>query len=117
MPILEAVAVVELLVEPLQPLDLLGLRLEHLALVINLSQLLVFHHLNLLFGQVCHLFHLLRVIANQFFEIRLHLLHEVDLLLILIAVAVMGCWLLDDLFPKLLPDFIDLFCLVRINTN
>ena len=48
MPVFEAMAIVDVIVEPFKSLDLLSLLSQHFSLVIQLSQLLVLEYLQLL---------------------------------------------------------------------
>ena len=60
-PILQSMAVVNIVVEPLEAFNLLSLLLENFALVIELPQLLVLQQLKLSLGEFLHLLDLLRI--------------------------------------------------------
>ena len=97
-PVLQTMAVVNIVVEPLKAFNLLSLLLENFALVIELPQLLILQQFKLSLGEFLHLLNLLRI-AGQTFEILLYLAHEVRLLFLLVCIWI-ASWLrlLNDLF-------------------
>ena len=105
-PVLNAIAVVRLLVEPFEAFDLLGLPLQYFSFVIELPQLFIFQELKLFLRKFLHLFDALRI-AIQRFKVLLDSLKKLLFLLLFVDIWV-SLWLIflnnfpSDLFTQLL---------------
>ena len=105
-PVLNAIAVVRLLVEPFEAFDLLGLPLQDFSFVIELPQLFIFQELKLFLRKFLHLFDALRI-AIQWFKVLLDSLKKLLFLLLFVDIWI-SLWLIflnnfpSDLFTQLL---------------
>ena len=117
MPVLKAIAVVRLLVEPFEAFDLLGLPLQDFSFVIELPQLFIFQELKLFLGKFLHLFDALRV-AIKWFKVLLNPFKKLLFLLLFVDIWV-SLWLifLNNFLSDLLTQPLLYQFLFRANVN